>query len=81
MVIVGPILDMVSISYDVESVSFEECDARKLMFTVPFYCARGAQLLCPSVATPWGYKAGGPFCTTYIFPHDLLPSPCLLPHD
>jgi hypothetical protein len=46
MVIVGPILDMVFISYDVESVSFEECDARKLMFTVPFYCARGAQLLC-----------------------------------
>jgi hypothetical protein len=28
----------------------------KIIFTVPFYYACGAQLICLLVVTPWGYK-------------------------
>jgi hypothetical protein len=33
-----------------------------------------------SVVTLCVYKAGGHSCVTYIFPHDLPPSLCLLPY-
>jgi hypothetical protein len=32
------------------------------------------------VVTSWDYKAGGRSYTTYIFPHDLPSSLCLLPY-
>jgi hypothetical protein len=65
----GPTLDVVVISHDVECVSYEESgDAY-----APFYCAS-------SVITPWGYKAGDHSCATYIIPHDLPPSSHFLPY-
>jgi hypothetical protein len=33
--------------------------ARKIVFTVPFYSAYGAQPLCLLDRSPQGYKAGG----------------------
>jgi hypothetical protein len=43
---VGPILDTIVVSYDVEDMSYEESVTRKLIFTVPFYHDYGAQPLC-----------------------------------
>jgi hypothetical protein len=48
---------------------------RKLIFIAPFYCACGARPLYLL-----GYKVGGLFCATYIFLHDLLPSPHFFPY-
>jgi hypothetical protein len=47
--------------------------AHKLMFTVPFYSACKSPLLCSSVVTPWGYKAGSHSCTQAT-------SSCTIPH-
>jgi hypothetical protein len=43
----GPILDTIAISHDVEGASCEELGwLTKLVFTVPFYSACRAQPLC-----------------------------------
>jgi hypothetical protein len=49
----------------------------KIIFTAPIEPSRFASL----VVTLQGYKAGGCSCAAYIFLHDLLPSPHLLPYD
>jgi hypothetical protein len=49
---------------------------RKIIFTMPAELSRFAS----SVATPRGYKAGSCSCAAYISPHDLPPSPRLLPY-
>jgi hypothetical protein len=53
----------------------------KIIFTTPFYCAYGASRFASSVVTTRGYKADDCSYATYIFPHDLPPSPHLLPDD
>jgi hypothetical protein len=45
-------------------------------FTVPTEASRFAS----SYDASWGYKASSRSCATYILPHDLPPSPHLLPY-
>jgi hypothetical protein len=52
---------------------------RKVIFTMPFYLTCGAQPLCLGYYNV-GYKVGGRSCATYIFLHDLPPSPRLHPY-
>jgi hypothetical protein len=76
----GPILDTVVISHDVGGMLYEDSgDAYSFLlclYTAPVETRHFATL----VTTPQGYKASSHSCTTYIFSHDLPPSPHLLPN-
>jgi hypothetical protein len=57
---VGPILDMVAVSCDLEGALCEELGWRiKLVFTTPFIAPAGPSPFASSVVTPWVYIAGG----------------------
>jgi hypothetical protein len=57
---VGPVLDMVAVSCDLEGALSEELGWRiKLVFTTPFYSTCRAQPFASSIVTPWVYIAGG----------------------
>jgi hypothetical protein len=56
----GPILDMVAVSRDVEGVLCEELGWRvNSCLPCPFIVFVRACCFASSVVTPWGYKASG----------------------
>jgi hypothetical protein len=78
----GPILDMVVVSRDVEGALCEELGWRVYScLPHPFTVFVRAHHFASSVVTPHGYKAGiRPPTRTYVLSHDLPSSHRLLPY-
>jgi hypothetical protein len=74
--IMGPILDMVVVSHDVEGVSCDELGWRVNSCLLRLFSVfAGARRFASSVVTPQGYKARGCSCTqptsSYMISHRL----------
>jgi hypothetical protein len=68
----GPILDIVATSYDVEGALYGESEWHVNSFLLHLFTSLAKRhRFASSVVTPWGYKAGGCSYAQPMFSHTI----------